>query len=191
MILLAGSSSQHKNRCVEKFKQSNFEVFVFDNPPPSGLPLWSRMDNSVLGDEVGKIFRKKHFNTVVYFLAFPCEEYRADILNAINLLNAMVKYGVKNFVLSSKINIFRSRKQNVRSFKNHTIEKIIDSYSEAYDIKHIKLRHIISDDSEKDKKKFDARAYANNFFSEENFVDAHLLAVSKLGLKKLGKECTP
>ncbi len=191
MILLAGRSSQHKNRCVEKFKQSNFEVFVFDNPPSPWLPLWSNKDNGAFGDEIGKIFRKKRFDTVVYFLAFPCEEYRADILNAINLLNSMVKYGVKNFVLSSKINIFRSRKQNGRSFKKHTIEKIIDSYSEAYDIKHIKLRYIPSEYAEKDKKKFDARAYANNFFSEENFVDAHLLAVSKLGLKKLGKECTP
>ena len=97
MILLAGSSSQHKNRCVEKFKQSNFEVFVFDNPSSTGLPLWSNRDNGAFSDEIWKMFRKNCFDTVVYFLAFPCEEYRADIWNAINLLNAMVKYGVKNF----------------------------------------------------------------------------------------------
>ena len=113
-------------------------------------------------EELDKTFASGNIDAVIHFAAFsqvgesvkdPAKYYRNNICGTINLLDAMRKYNVDKIVFSStaatygepvRIPIDETHPQNPINpygFSKLAIEKIMDDYDRAYNIKSVRLRY--------------------------------------------------
>jgi UDP-glucose 4-epimerase len=108
------------------------------------------------------IFSSRHFDAVLHFASFiqvgesvtqPAKYYANNVVNTLNLMNAMVRYGVNNFVFSSTAAIF-GEPQYVPIDEKHAIkpinpygvskamvEQMLQDYDRAYGLKSVCLRY--------------------------------------------------
>jgi UDP-glucose 4-epimerase len=108
------------------------------------------------------VFASSHFDAVLHFASFiqvgesvtqPAKYYANNVVNTLNLMNAMVRYGVNNFVFSSTAAIF-GEPQYVPIDEKHTIkpinpygvskamvEQMLQDYDRAYGLKSVCLRY--------------------------------------------------
>ena len=113
-------------------------------------------------EELDKTFASGNIDAVIHFAAFsqvgesvkdPAKYYRNNICGTLNLLDAMRKYNVDKIVFSStaatygepvRIPIDETHPQNPINpygFSKLAIEKIMDDYDRAYNIKSVRLRY--------------------------------------------------
>ena len=113
-------------------------------------------------DEINKVFDNFNIDAVVHFAAFsqvgesvkdPQKYYINNVCGTINLLAAMLKHNVKKIVFSSTaatygepeyIPIDEKHQQipiNPYGQSKLMIEKIMDDYDKAYDLKSVRLRY--------------------------------------------------
>jgi len=123
--------------------------------------------NFVEGDlldlnDLTNLFESFDINSVIHFAAFsqvgesvknPEKYYTNNVCGTVNLLNTMIKYNVKKIVFSSTaatygepayIPIDEKHPQNPINPYGQTklmIEKIMDDYDKAYDLKSVRLRY--------------------------------------------------
>jgi len=113
-------------------------------------------------DEIRGVFLRNKFDAVVHFAAYsqvaesvknPQKYYYNNVYGTLNLLNAMLEFGVKKIVFSSTAATYgepdyipideKHPQKPINAYGNSKlmVEKILDDYDRAYGIKSVRLRY--------------------------------------------------
>lgn len=165
-ILVTGGAGYIGSHTNLELKKRGYKTVVFDNLS-LGHKEFVVDDNFVQGDlknisDIKKVFEKYDVEAVVHFAALskvgesvddPEMYYYGNVLNTLNLLNVMHKYGVKSFILSSTAAVYGEPKNipiaesseinpiNPYGKSKAMIESILSDYDKAYGIKSVSLRY--------------------------------------------------
>lgn len=130
-------------------------------PMPCCLPDWCKaaIEDTGLLD---RLFADENFDGVMHFASFiqvgesiehPAKYYRNNVTHTINLLAAMIRYRVKNFIFSSTAAIFGQPeyvpideahpKQPINPYgrSKWMVEQVLQDYDSAYGLKSVCLRY--------------------------------------------------
>ena len=165
-ILVVGGAGYIGSHMVIRLLQDDIEVTTLDN-------LSAGYRDSVLDgnfiegdlantDLLDKVFNENDFDAVMHFASFievgesilaPSKYYFNNVTNTQNLLDAMVKHGVLNFIFSSTAAIF-GEPQYVPIDEKHLmnpinpygrtkliVEQMLADYDRAYGLKSVALRY--------------------------------------------------
>jgi len=165
-ILVVGGAGYIGSHMVKALLDCGHEVVTLDN-------LSGGHRDAVLGGEfvlgelastsqLEALFSSHQFDSVMHFASFiqvgesvlnPKKYYQNNVVNTLNLLNAMVENGVKTFIFSSTAAIF-GEPQYIPIDENHPkvpmnpygasklmIERILADYELAYGLKSVCLRY--------------------------------------------------
>lgn len=166
MILVAGGAGyigSHTNKLLQK---SGYETVVFDNLSRGHREFvkWGKFVHGDLGDtgQIRRCFNEYPITAVMHFSAFayvgesvtdPAMYYRNNVVNTINLLDAMRECNVKYFIFSSTCSTYGvpdrmpitedhpQKPVNPYGKGKLMIEEILKDYEKAYGIKHVNLRY--------------------------------------------------
>ncbi|HOJ86310.1 MAG TPA: UDP-glucose 4-epimerase GalE [Elusimicrobiales bacterium] len=166
MILIAGGAGYIGSHVNKMISRKGYDTVVLDNLVYGHKEFvkWGKFYKCDLCDvkEMEKIFKSNKIDAVMHFSAYtyvgesvadPSKYYKNNVSNTLNLLDVMVKYGVKKFIFSStcatygfpiEIPITESHPQNPINPYGKTklmIEKILEDYDKAYGLKYINLRY--------------------------------------------------
>lgn len=166
MILIAGGAGYIGSHVNKMISRKGYDTVVLDNLiyGHKEFVKWGKFYKCDLCDvkETEKIFKSNKIDAVMHFSAYtyvgesvadPSKYYKNNVSNTLNLLDVMVKYGVKKFIFSStcatygfpiEIPITESHPQNPINPYGKTklmIEKILEDYDKAYGLKYINLRY--------------------------------------------------
>lgn len=165
-VLVTGGAGYIGSHTVKRLSESGYGVTVFDNlvyghqQSIGNVPL-------VVGDllnfsQVSKVFSDKIFDAVIHFAAYasvgesardPYKYFNNNVLGTLNLLEAMVKAGVKNLVFSStcaifgtpsKVPIGEDADKNPESPYGESklmVERILSWYQKIFDLRYVSLRY--------------------------------------------------
>ncbi|HYD03677.1 MAG TPA: UDP-glucose 4-epimerase GalE, partial [Alphaproteobacteria bacterium] len=180
-ILVVGGAGYIGSHVVEDLNTSDNSIVVFDNLNtgskdnlPAGIEL-------VLGDitsveDLNNVF-SKGFDIVFHFAALknagdsminPDIYYKNNVIGTLNILNAMVKYGVKHIVFSSSAAVYGNPRylpmdenhplnpENFYGFTKLECERLLEWYSRLNGINFASLRY------------FNAAGYIPNKQMEKN-----------------------
>jgi len=166
MILIVGGAGyigSHVNKLLNK---KGFKTVIFDNLSRGHREFvkWGEFFEGDLLD-IGRLrscFESYRIEAVMHFSAFalveesvlyPEKYYQNNVIGTLNLLQVMREFGVKHFIFSStcatyglpeKIPISEDHPQDPINPYGRTklmIEKTLEDYDRAYDLKHINLRY--------------------------------------------------
>lgn len=166
MILVTGGAGYIGSHCVTALIENGYQVLVFDNLS-TGHKKLVKCDNFVEGDllniqDIEQVFKIYQIDAVIHFAAFsqvgesvqnPQKYYRNNVVGTLNLLDTMIKYGVKKIVFSSTATTYgepeytpidENHPQNPINPYGQTklmIEHIMDDYDKAYNLKSVRLRY--------------------------------------------------
>ena len=165
-VLVVGGAGYIGSHMADRLLRENIEVTTFDN-------LSGGYRDSVLGGNfiegdladtnlLGKVFDENKFDAVMHFASFievgesiisPAKYYFNNVTNTQNLLDAMIKHGVLNFIFSSTAAIF-GEPQYVPIDEKHPmnpinpygrtkliVEQMLADYDRAYGMKSVSLRY--------------------------------------------------
>ena len=166
MVLVVGGAGYigcHVNKLLSR---KNFKTIVFDNLV-YGHKESVKWGEFVLGDlndieQIRLVFKKYKINAVMHFAAFayvgesvvnPKKYYENNVANTLNLLSVMIEFNVKKIIFSStcatygdpvELPITESHVQNPINPYGQSklmVEKILNDYSKAYDLRYVVLRY--------------------------------------------------
>ena len=164
--LVVGGAGYIGSHMVKTLLQAGHEVVTLDD-------LSTGYGDAVLGGELvigsladelllDSVFESNHFDAVLHFASFiqvgesvaqPAKYYTNNVSNTLNLLNAMVRHKVRNFVFSSTAAIFGEPSYvpidekhavapiNPYGTSKAMVEQILRDYDRAYGLKSICLRY--------------------------------------------------
>lgn len=165
-ILVVGGAGYIGSHMVVRLLEEGCSVTTLDN-------LSGGYRDAVLGGDfiegdladinlLDKVFSENNFNAVMHFASFievgesivsPAKYYNNNVTNTQNLLDAMVKHGVLNFIFSSTAAIF-GEPEYVPIDEKHPmnpinpygrtkliVEQMLDDYDRAYGMKSVALRY--------------------------------------------------
>ncbi len=165
-ILVVGGAGYIGSHMVKYLLKHGYEVITLDS-------LENGYREAVLGGEfiqgdladialLGKVFENNHIQGVMHFASYiqvgesvndPAKYYKNNVVNTFNLLEVMVKYGVKSFVFSSTAAIFgepeyipideKHLKKPINPYGKSKlmVEEALEDYDRAYGLKSICLRY--------------------------------------------------
>ena len=166
-ILVTGGAGYIGSHAVRILLKNKYEVTVYDNlinGHKKSLPAEAEL---VVGDlngkeKLDKLFKKHKFDAVIHFAAFievgesmknPAKFYRNNVVNTLNLLEAMVNNNIKKIIFSSTAALFgypneipikeETKKEpvNVYGRTKLIIEQMLSDFDSAYGLKFIALRY--------------------------------------------------
>jgi len=165
-ILVTGGAGFIGSACVKSLIAQNYEVIVVDNLSKGKKALVDNNANFYEGDLVDVIFLEKVFkdnkiDAVIHFAGYKAvgesmsnpEKYNDNIFGTVNVIDLMVKYGVKKIIFSSSAAVYgepeyspvdenhRLKPINYYGFTKQKCEEIIDWYSKLKGIIGISLRY--------------------------------------------------
>ena len=171
MILVTGGAGYIGSHCVMALLEKGYQVVIFDNLSTGHIETVNTLKNIgnvkfVEGDlrefeQINSVFMDR-IEAVIHFAAYsqvgesvinPGKYYRNNVLGTLNLLDAMRRNGVNKIVFSStaatygepvRIPIDETHPQNPINPYGQSklmIEKIMDDYDKAYDLKSVRLRY--------------------------------------------------
>lgn len=165
-IMVVGGAGYIGSQMVKILLRANYEVVTLDNLSSGhrGAVFGGEFIQGDLGDrqKLDEIFRSSHVDAVMHFASFiqvgesmikPAEYYRNNLINTLNLLDAMVAHGVHNFIFSSTAAIFGEPQYvpideahpaqaiNPYGISKWMVEKILVDYDRAYGLKSVCLRY--------------------------------------------------
>ena len=132
-----------------------------------------------------KVFREHKFDAVMHFASFiqvgesvqdPAKYYQNNVINTLNLLNAMRAHDVDKFIFSSTAAIFGEpeyvpideahpqRPINPYGWSKRMIEQVLTDYDRAYGLKSVCLRYFNA-----------AGAHPDGLLGERHDPETHLL----------------
>lgn len=132
-----------------------------------------------------KVFREHKFDAVMHFASFiqvgesmqdPAKYYQNNVVNTLNLLNAMRAYGVDKFIFSSTAAIFGEpeyvpidevhpkRPINPYGWSKRMVEQALADYDRAYGLKSVCLRYFNA-----------AGAHPDGLLGERHDPETHLI----------------
>lgn len=166
-ILVMGGAGYIGSHTVRHMLDNSYQVVVADNliyGHREAIDKRAVFEHADLLDtySLQQVFNKHKIDAVIHFAAFayvgesvgePQKYYYNNVVGTINLLNAMLQYGVKNIVFSSTCATYGEPKytpideqhpQNPINPYGRTklmIEQIFADYERAYGLHHIALRY--------------------------------------------------
>ncbi len=172
MILITGGAGYIGSHCALEFLNADEKIVIFDSLENGHIETINALKkignfDFVQGDlknidDVENLFKNYHIDTVIHFAGYiqveesvknPQKYFENNVGGTLNLLNSMVKYGVKKIVFSSTCAIYgepeyipldENHKKNPVNPYGKTkleIEKYLSEYDEKYGIKSICLRY--------------------------------------------------
>ena len=165
-ILVVGGAGYIGSHMTYRLNRENHSVVVLDDlsagfrdaVKDAKLIIGSIADQALLE----KIFSEHQFDAVMHFASFiqvgesvrkPADYYRNNVINTLNLLEAMVAHQVKNFVFSSTAAIFGNpdycpidekhlaRPINPYGQSKWMVEQILGDFEVAYGLQSVCLRY--------------------------------------------------
>jgi len=166
MILVTGGAGYIGSHCVVDLTRTGYDCVVLDNlsyghEEALRTKNFCKVDLSDI-EEVKKVFQKYPIEAVIHFAAFayvgesvtnPQKYYYNNVVNTLNLLNAMLENNVKKIVFSSTCATYGNPQYapidekhpqspiNPYGMTKLMIEKILQDYDRAYGLKYIALRY--------------------------------------------------
>lgn len=165
-ILVAGGAGYIGSHMVKGLR-GNYAVTIVDDfstgfreavTGEATLVAGSLADTALLD----RVFAEGNFDAVMHFASFlevresvvqPSKYYTNNVVNTLNLLNAMVKHGVSRFVFSSSASIFGEPRYvpideghpvapiNPYGATKAMVEQILRDYDKAYGLRSVCLRY--------------------------------------------------
>lgn len=165
-VLVVGGAGYIGSHMVKYLASLDLVSVVFDNLS-TGHAESARFGQLVVGDLADQVlldqlFAEHDFLVVMHFAAAslvgesmenPAKYYRNNVSNTLNLLDAMVKHGVKDFIFSSTAAIFGEPEYtpideahpktpiNPYGASKLMIERILEDYASAYGLNSVSLRY--------------------------------------------------
>ncbi|MBC7119153.1 MAG: UDP-glucose 4-epimerase GalE [Methanobacteriaceae archaeon] len=166
MIFIVGGAGYIGSHVNKFLSNKGYKTLIFDNLSKGHAEFvkWGEFIKGDLKDRrlLDRIFREYDISAVMHFAALtdvresiqdPGSYYKNNVKNTLNLLEAMQKSNVKNFIFSStcavygnpiKVPITEDHPCNPISPYGRSklmIEKILEDYSNAYDFNYVSLRY--------------------------------------------------
>ncbi|GAB4031113.1 MAG: UDP-glucose 4-epimerase GalE [Elusimicrobiota bacterium] len=166
MILIVGGAGYIGSHTNKYLSLKGEKTLVLDNLVYGHREFvkWGKFLHGDLADKafLKRVFTENKIEAVMHFSAYayvgesvkdPAKYYRNNVVNAINLLEAMRESGVNNFIFSStcatygnpvEIPITEKHTQNPVNPYGRTkliIEQVLSDYSSAYGMKYVNLRY--------------------------------------------------
>jgi UDP-glucose 4-epimerase len=166
MILIVGCAGYIGSSVNKLLNKMGYQTIVFDNLSNGHIEFvkWGKFYKGDLGniDDIEKVFMENKIDCVMHFSAYayvgesvtnPQKYYRNNVSNTINLLDLMIKYGVKKFIFSSTCAIYgipiqipipEDHPQNPVNPYGKTkfmVEEILKDYDKAYGLKYVSFRY--------------------------------------------------
>ncbi len=165
-ILVVGGAGYIGSLMVKMLARAGHGVTTLDNLSTGHMDA-VRYGEFVLGDMadgalLDQLLASRPFDAVMHFAAFslvgesmadPGKYYRNNVANTLNLLDAMVRHGVLNFIFSSTAAIFGEPVRlpmdeshpklpiNPYGRSKLMVEQILEDYDRAYGLKSTALRY--------------------------------------------------
>jgi UDP-glucose-4-epimerase GalE len=165
-ILVAGGAGYIGSHTVKELLREGFEVVIFDNFStgkralvPNGEIIEGDLINTT---DLEKAFCLHDFQGVLHFASLiqvgesyldPQKYFRQNVITSLNLLQAMLRANVKNFIFSSSAAVYGIPDQipipeshtcnpsNPYGLTKFFVEKILREYERAYGLKFVSLRY--------------------------------------------------
>jgi UDP-glucose 4-epimerase len=166
MILIVGGAGYIGSSVNKLLNKMGYKTIVFDNLSNGHIEFvkWGKFYKGDLGniDNIEKVFMENKIDCVMHFSAYayvgesvinPQKYYKNNLSNTINLLDVMLKYGVKKFIFSSTCAIYgipiqipipEDHPQNPVNPYGKTkfmVEEILKDYDKAYGLKYVSFRY--------------------------------------------------
>ncbi len=165
-IFVAGGAGYIGSHTVKELIQEGFEVVVFDNFSTGKralVPNGEIIEGDLLNPaDLKEAFSLHDFEGVLHFASLiqvgesfldPQKYFRHNLITSLNLLQAMLRANVKNFIFSSSAAVYGTpsqipipeshvcRPSNPYGLTKYFIENILQEYARAYGLKYISLRY--------------------------------------------------
>jgi UDP-glucose 4-epimerase len=166
MILITGGAGYIGSHCIIDLVRAGYDCVALDNlsyghEEAVFTQNFCKAELSNI-DEIKKVFKKYPIEAVIHFAAFayvgesvenPQKYYYNNVVNTLNLLNVMLENNVKKIVFSSTCATYGNPEYTPINEKHPQnpinpygatklmIEKILQDYDKAYDLKYIILRY--------------------------------------------------
>jgi UDP-glucose 4-epimerase len=167
-ILVTGGCGYIGSHVVKRLKSSGYEPVILDNFSRGNKYIGEILDIPVIEGSIGEkkilnqIFKKFDISCVFHLSAFayvgessknPLLYYNNNLINTIHLLDAMIEFGIKDFVFSSTCSTYGNVTKTpiTEDVKQHPInpyaktkfmiEQILEDFSLAYGLNFISLRY--------------------------------------------------
>jgi len=163
-ILVVGGAGYIGSHMVKMLARAGHQVTTLDNLTTGHAVRYGELVTGDMADTalLDRLFANNRFDAVMHFAAFslvgesmsdPAKYYRNNVANTLNLLDAMVRNGVMNFIFSSTAATFG---EPVRMPMDEThpqqpinpygrsklmVEQILEDYDRAYGLKSTCLRY--------------------------------------------------
>lgn len=172
MILITGGAGYIGSHLAMALLEKGEEIIIFDSLELGHIETIETLKKYgklkfVKGnlknlDDIRGVFLVNKIDAVVHFAAYsqvaesvknPQKYYYNNVYGTLNLLNAMLEFGVKKIVFSSTaatygepnyVPIDEKHTQNpINAYGNSKlmVERILDDYDKAYDLKSVRLRY--------------------------------------------------
>lgn len=188
-VLVVGGAGYIGSHMVKMLAEQKHHVVTFDNLS-NGYRDAVHYGEFVYGDladkkHLNQLFSQSQFDAVMHFASYiqvgesvdhPDKYYQNNLINTINLLDAMVAHDVKNFIFSSTAAIYGNPEYspidelhpkapiNPYGKSKLMIEQILEDYDQAYGLKSVCLRYFNA-----------AGADSNTELGERHEPETHLI----------------
>ena len=167
MILVTGGAGYIGSIVVEELLKRDYQVVVIDNLQQghrAAVPAGAQFIQADYGDvkALDNIFNRFQIDSVMHLaadsiisasMADPRKPFGNNVVNGINLLNAMLKHNSKKIIFSSSAAVY-GQPRHIPILEEHLLmpvnpygetklmfEKVLHWYGQAYGLKHISLRY--------------------------------------------------
>lgn len=171
MILVTGGAGYIGSHCVLALMDAGYDVIVFDNLSLGHIEIIEELKkygdfkfikgDLLNPDDIKKVF-SENIEAVIHFAALsrveestkePLKYYYNNVCGTLNLLKEMIDNNVKKLIFSSTAAIYGEPKYTpidelhpvnpINPYGNtkYMIERILDDFDKAYDLKSVRLRY--------------------------------------------------
>jgi len=166
-ILVTGGAGYIGSHVTRELIKKGYNVLILDNLSKGhkkSIPKNVKFMQVDLSDKeaISQVLNENRIDAVIHFAAFievgesvkdPSKYFNNNVVNTINLLDAMVERGVKHIVFSSSAAVYGEPKEmpikedsekhpvNPYGMTKLMVEEIMSSYDEAHGLKFIALRY--------------------------------------------------
>src|SRR4051794_12160346 len=165
-ILVVGGAGYIGSHMVLTLSEENHDIVVLDDLSGGRVEavLGGKLVIGTTADPelLDRLFLRENFEAVMHFASFiqvgesvahPAKYYRNNVCSTIQLLDAMVRHRVRNFIFSSTAAIFGQpdyvpideahRKDPINPYgrSKWMVEQVLSDYETAYGLRSISLRY--------------------------------------------------
>jgi UDP-glucose 4-epimerase len=165
-VLVTGGAGYIGSHTAKELSKKGYEVIIFDNFSSGDEDLVLKGE-LIRGDlrskeEIQAVFEHHQIDAVLHFAALiqvgesltdPHKYYSHNLTTSLNLLEAMLRHGVKYCVFSSSAAVYGEPRKipleedhpldpiNPYGVTKFMVERILQDYDRAYDLKYVTLRY--------------------------------------------------